>query len=52
VGTIAEELAMAVSVAHRAWVMGREVPGTDWQTPDIFEEHPLSILMWSRYPGW
>lgn len=52
VGTVSEELSAAISVAHRAWVMGRDIPGADWQTPDIFEEHPVSMLLWSRYPGW
>jgi ADP-ribosylglycohydrolase len=52
VANVAEELAAAVSVAHRAWVMGQDIPGADWQTQDMFEEHPVSMLLWSRYPGW
>lgn len=52
VANVAEELSAAVSVAHRAWVMGRAIPGADLQTQDIFEEHPVSMLLWSHYPGW
>lgn len=52
VADIIADLSPALAVAHRAWIMGRDIPGVDWQTDDIFEEHPVSGLLWSRYPGW
>lgn len=33
-------------------MMRRHIPGADWQTDDVFEEAPVSALLWSRYPGW
>lgn len=52
VSPVIAELAQAVSVAHRAWMMDRRIPGAEWQTEDIFEEHPVSMLLWPRFPGW
>jgi ADP-ribosylglycohydrolase len=49
---VVEEIAAALGVAHRAWVMDRELPGWDYETPDLFEEHPVCRLLWPRFPGW
>jgi ADP-ribosylglycohydrolase len=49
---VVEEIADALGVAHRAWVMDRELPGWDYETPDPFEEHPVCRLLWPRFPGW
>ncbi|MCV0384786.1 MAG: ADP-ribosylglycohydrolase family protein, partial [Erythrobacter sp.] len=47
------KLAEAVSIAHRAWMMDRTIPGADWKdTDDIFAAHPVSNLLWRDYPGW
>jgi len=46
------EIADAVSVAHRAWVMNRDLPGWDYETEDVFEGHPACRLLWPRFPGW
>jgi len=52
VADLVEEIARACSAAHRAWVMGRVLPGYE-QTPGIpFEEHPACALFWPRFPGW
>lgn len=52
VADLVEEIARACSAAHRAWVMGRTLPGYE-QTPGIaFEEHPACALFWPRFPGW
>ncbi len=47
-----EEIAQAVSIANRAWVMRRELPGWSYETDDVFEEHPVCRLLWPRFPGW
>jgi ADP-ribosyl-[dinitrogen reductase] hydrolase len=52
VANVAQELSAAVSVAHRAWVMGRDIPGARFEAQGMFEEHPVSMLLWPRYPGW
>ena len=49
---IIEEVAQAASVANRAWVMRRDLPGWAFQTDDIFEEPPACRLLWPRFPGW
>lgn len=52
VADIVEEVARACSAAHRAWAMGRALPGYE-QVPDMpFEEHPACALFWPRFPGW
>ena len=52
VGSAIDWMAEAVGVAHRAWDLGRDIPGAEWQSRDIFEEHPVSVLLWPRFPGW
>jgi ADP-ribosylglycohydrolase len=52
VTAVIEEMAEAISVAHRAWMMDRPIAGADWETESIFEEHPVSMLLWPRFPGW
>jgi hypothetical protein len=47
-----EEFAQAASVANRAWVMRRDLPGWAFETDDIFEEPPACRLLWPRFPGW
>lgn len=52
VSALVDPLADAVGIAHRAWILGRRIEGADWRTNDIFEEHPVSALLWSEFPGW
>lgn len=51
VGTI-DEMSDALSNAHRAWEMGRDLPGWDYEASGPFEEHPACRLLWPRFPGW
>jgi ADP-ribosylglycohydrolase len=52
VADLVEEMARACSAAHRAWAMGRTLPGYE-QLPGIpYEEHPACALFWPRFPGW
>ncbi len=49
---VVEEVAQTSSVANRAWVMWRELPGWARETTDAFEEHPACRLLGPRFPGW
>ena len=52
VADLVEEMTRACSAAHRAWVMGRDLPGYD-QPPDMpFDDDPACALFWPRFPGW
>lgn len=52
VAGVIDELSSAMAIAHRAWLMGCDIPGANSRSDDIFEEHPVSMLLWSRFPGW
>lgn len=53
VADVTGDLATAVGIVHRAWVMQRRIPGADWQPEDdMFAPHPVSKLLWEAFPGW
>jgi ADP-ribosyl-[dinitrogen reductase] hydrolase len=52
VADLVEEMTRGCSAAHRAWVMGRDLPGYD-QPPDMpFDDDRAVALLWPRFPGW
>lgn len=50
IGTI-EEMADAMSLAHRRWVLGSTISGLPRHT-GLFDGDPASSVLWERFPGW
>ncbi|MBA2253758.1 MAG: hypothetical protein H0W07_01410, partial [Chloroflexi bacterium] len=46
--SVIEEVARTVSVAHRAYVMGRRIPGWEPLSDSLFEGHPASRWLMGR----
>ena len=53
VTSVLEEIGRAMSCAHRAWAMGRELPGYGGDPISAGPQPPTdSELFWPRFPGW